>query len=200
MEDVTFFKELCAEAILNLKSRVSSADMLRSCMENSPGISTPELLGMNFDVTTKKQVVEILDARGYTVLIEIPNIQGSGAVRSKYTPSVYIGKINNRFDVNSALIAVISFDEVMLFCFDNNQRLVMFGAKGEEKILAHWIIDRDEYYSTMYPYENVLMQSREDSSGAILDTEERVAFYLNMSPKTFEQFSEAHRYFPVIWN
>jgi len=76
----------------------------------------------------------------------------------------------------------------------------MFGAKGEEKLLAHWIVDRDEYYSTMYPFENVLMQSREDSSGAILDTEDENAFYLNMSPKIFEQFLEYHRYFPIIWN
>ena len=200
MEEITFFKELCAEAVQNLKNRVSSADMLRSCMEDSPGISTPELLGMRFDITTKKQVVEILYARGYSVMIEISNIQESESLKSIAVSSVYIGRKNDRFDVTSMLIAVISFDELMLFCFDDNQRLVMFGAKGEEKLLAHWIVDRDEYYSTMYPYENVLMQSREDSSGAILDTEDRIAFYLNMSSKIFEKFSESHRYFPIIWN
>jgi len=200
MEEITFFKELCTEAVLNLKNRISSADMLRSCMEDSPGISTPELLGMRFNITTKKQVVEILDARGYPVMIEIPNIQESEPLKSMTVSSVYIGRKNDRLGVTSALIAVISFDELMLFCFDNNQRLIMFGAKGEEKLLAHWIVDRDEYYSTMYPFENVLMQSREDSSGAILDTEDENAFYLNMSPKIFEQFLEYHRYFPIIWN
>lgn len=200
MEEISFFKELCAEAMLNLKNRISSTDMLRSCMEDSPGISTPELLGMRFNITTKKQVVEVLNARGYAVMIEIPNIQESEPLKSITVSSVYVGKRNDRFGVTSALIAVISFDELMLFCFDNNQRLVMFGAKGEEKILAHWIVDREEYYSTMYPYENVFMQFREDSSGAILDTEGRNAFYLNMSPKIFEQFSESHRYFPILWN
>ncbi len=200
MEEITFFKELCTEATLNLRNRVSSADMLRSCMENSPGISTPELLGMNLDITTKKQVAKILDTRGYPVLIEIPNIQVSMGTRMVSASSVYVGQANNRFNVMSALISVISFDELMLFCFDNNQRLTMFGAKGEEKILAHWIVDREEYYSTMYPYENVLMQSRDDYSGAILDTEDKMAFYLNMCPKIFEQFSESHRYFPILWN
>ncbi len=200
MEEITFFKELCAEAILNLKNLISSADMLRSCMEDSPGISTPELLGMRFDITTKKQVVEILDARGYSVMIEIPNIQGAESLKPISISSVYIGRKNDQFGIISALIAVISFDELMLFCFDDNQRLVMFGAGGEEKILAHWIVDREEYYSTMYPYENILIQSREDLSGAILDTEDRNAFYLNMSSKVFEQFSESHRYFPIVWN
>ncbi len=200
MEEITFFKELCAEAILNLKNRISSADMLRSCMEDSPGISTPELLGMRFNITTKKQVVKILDARGYSIMIEIPNIRESESLKSIAVSSVYIGRRNDRFGITSALILVISFDELMLFCFDDNQRLVMFGARGEEKLLAHWVVDREEYYSTMYPYENVLIQSREDFSGAILDTEEEMAFYLNMSPRIFEQFSESHRCFPIIWN
>ena len=53
---------------------------LSGCAEkvqtSSPKITIPEFLGMRLDITTKNQVVDILNARGYKKVIEQKEISG----------------------------------------------------------------------------------------------------------------------------
>ena len=116
---------------------------LSGCAEkvqtSSPKITIPEFLGMRLDITTKNQVVDILNARGYKKVIEQKEISGPmltySGLRDISKPNKE--QFKNVLQTMSSLVVTISLtpEELMTFYFDKNQKLVMFWAKGKEKAL-----------------------------------------------------------------
>jgi hypothetical protein len=139
-----FLGILCFSTVLCLSGCFKSEDATKSQTAqshkiNSPGITTPEALGMKFDVTTKEQVVDILNLRGYTAVTEQkevsdPMLTYSG-LRDISKPNKE--QLKNTLKTMTSLSVIASPDtkEIMTFYFDKNQKLVMFWAKGKEKTL-----------------------------------------------------------------
>ncbi len=173
----------CADRVVGSRSlnTVDPESIRPACIE------TLESLKLQLNISTRKQVEDILTARGHTS-ISHTNVSVSNSADNLPPRAKEI--IKSQFGAKTVLISTISQYESMKFYFDKNQKLIMFLVEGPGTVLKNWMRNaKDKCLPHLY---SETIQTRKDFSGVLLliNKKTRRLSYVHANQRVFPQLYE----------
>lgn len=135
MKNFGFIKAICFGLVLLLAGCADFRDQL------PPQVTTYESLNMKLDVSTKDQVVDILNSYGYSIQTKMLNFsdiikKNKNIKELNSIPKSVVNFITKMSEKQSVIEVPISANkEWMKFFFDEDQKLIGFATQGRRDIL-----------------------------------------------------------------